>query len=41
MLTDVVRADKDGEISRGTDEDKQVRPEEILCAGKSPECLSL
>ena len=41
MLTDVARADKDGEISGGKEEDRQVRPEETLCVGKSPECLSL
>ena len=41
MLTDVVRADRDGEISGGKDEYRQVRPEKTLCAGKNPESLSL
>lgn len=41
MLTDVVREDKDVEISRGEDEDGQVRPEKTLCACKSPQSLSL
>ena len=36
MLTDVVKADQDGAISRGEDEDRQVRPQETLCAGKKP-----
>lgn len=41
MLTDVVSVDKDEEISSGEDEDRQVRPEKTLCAGKSLESRSL
>lgn len=41
MLTDAASADKDEEIIRGEDEDKQVRPEKTLCAGKSLESQSL
>lgn len=41
MLTDVGSADKDEEIPRGEDEDKQVRPEKTLCAGKCLESQSL
>lgn len=36
MLTDVVGADKNGEIIRGEDEDRQVSPQKTLCAGMKP-----
>lgn len=42
MLTDVVRADKDEEISRGEDEDKAGEAREDFCVPAwSPESLSL
>lgn len=41
MLTDVAGVDKNEEIIRGEDEDKQVRPEMTLCADKSLESQSL